>query len=94
MKLFNNAKLVEKTPIVTTLLLEYANAGQVWRMWAERSAEGQSLAAWMAVSLALLLWLNFFRVCTPDRKWAFRCQLLGCAMNALVILTVIRFRYL
>lgn len=87
-------ELVERTPIVTTMLLEAANVQQLQRMWTERTAAGQSLTAWLSVSAALLLWLNFYRVVTPQAKWAIRGTAVGVAMNALVILTVIYFRYL
>lgn len=79
---------------MTTLLLEGANIGQLRRMWVEQTAEGQSLTAWLLVSAALWLWLNFYRVITPDQKFAIRCTAFGIVMNALVILTVLYFRYL
>jgi hypothetical protein len=91
---YRNPKLVSKTPIVTTLLLEAANVSQLVRMWTERTAEGQSLWGWMLVSLALVLWLNFYLTFNRDQKWAIRGTAFGIAMNAAVILTVVYFRYL
>lgn len=90
---WNDESIVEKTPVVTTALLESANAGQLWHMWTEWTADGQSLVAWIFVNMALLLWLNFYRVCTPDQKWAFWATAFGVAMNASVIFTVALFRY-
>lgn len=93
-RLWSNPRLVSKTPIATTFLLEGANVGQMVRMWTERTAEGQSLTGWLLVFVALVLWLNFFRVCTPEQKWAIRAQALGVGMNALVCLSVVYFRWL
>ena len=94
MKFWNNPAVVAKTPIVTTLLLETANMGQLIRMWTEWTADGQSLAAWICVNAALFLWLNFYRVCTPEQKWAIWATAFGVAMNSLVIASVVVFRYL
>lgn len=92
--MISNPRWVSKTPILTVFLLEGANIGQIIRMWTERTAEGQSLTAWISVNLALLLWLNFYRVCCPDQRWAFWATAVGISMNAGVILSVIWFRYL
>lgn len=92
--LANDPALVGKTPLLTVMLLEGANIGQVVRMWTTRTAEGQSLTAWILVNLALLLWYNFYRVCTPEQTWAIRATALGIAMNSFVILSVVWFRWL
>jgi hypothetical protein len=92
--MISDPKWVEKTPLLTTLLLEGANVGQLHRMWTERTAEGQSLFAWLMVCAALILWANFFRVCAPDQKWARWASIFGVAMNLSVCLTVTYFRYL
>lgn len=86
-------KLVDKTPIITTLLLEGANLQQLWRMWTEGTAAGQSITAWMSVNAALILWLNFYLVFNRDNKWAIRGTAFGILLNSLVILTVAYFRY-
>lgn len=93
MQPWNRKALVAKTPLLTTFLLEYANIGQLFRMWHERSALGQNLVSWMSVGLALILWCNFYRVFNPEQKFALRCTQFGVFMNALVILTVFYFRY-
>jgi hypothetical protein len=85
--------LVDKTPIVTTLLLEAANLQQLHRMWTEGTAAGQSLTAWISVWFALVLWTNFYLVFNRDQKWAIRGTALGVFLNTCVILTVIYFRY-
>ncbi len=90
---WNSPKWVNKTPIITTLMLEIANAGQIWRMWTERTAAGQSLIAWISVNLALMLWYNFYRVITPNEKWALWGTAAGIIMNWGVIFSVIYFRY-
>lgn len=90
---WNDETIVEKTPVLTTILLESANVGQLYRMWSEWTADGQSLVAWICVNAALMLWLNFYRVCTPEQRWAIWATAFGVAMNSTVILTVILFRY-
>lgn len=92
MKFWNDPTVVSKTPILTTLLLEGANVGQLWRMWTYHTAAGQSLLAWFEVFAALALWLNFYRVITPDQKFAKWATGFGLCMNAAVWLTVIYFR--
>lgn len=89
---WNNLKWVGKTPIITSLLLEGANLHQLWRMWAEQSALGQSLLGWIQVNLALILWWNWYRVVTPEQKTAQRMALLGIFINLLVIASVVYFR--
>jgi hypothetical protein len=91
---WNNPKIVSKTPLLSVALLEIANVSQLRRMWTEGTAEGQSLQGWMCVGLALVLWWNFYRVVTPNEKYARLGTMLGIAMNASVILSVIWFRYL
>lgn len=92
--MISDPKWVARTPILTTVLLEGANVGQLHRMWSEQTAAGQSLVAWGMVFVALVLWANFFRVCTPTQKWAYRCQCFGIFMNLLVCGTVLYFRAL
>jgi hypothetical protein len=92
-KFWNNPTVVGKTPLLTTLLLEYANAGQLYRMWTEHTAAGQSMWSWLSVGTALWLWCNFYRVCCPDQKFTLRCTQFGVFMNLLVVLSVAYFRY-
>lgn len=92
--LWDNLKWVRKTPILTPLFLEGANIEQIRRMVGEQTAEGQSIFAWLMVTAALLLWLNFYRVCVPeeDRKWAVISTSIGVVFNLLVVATVVYFR--
>jgi len=93
MRPWNDPAVVSKTPIATVFLLEGANIGQLWRMWGEHSALGQSEWSWMSVNVALWLWLNFYRVVTPGEVWARRATGVGIALNTAVILSVIWFRH-
>lgn len=86
-------KVVDKTPIVTTFLLEAANVQQLWRMWTTQTAAGQSVTAWLSVNLALWLWLNFYFVFNRQNKFAIVGTSIGIGLNALVMLTVLYFRY-
>lgn len=93
-KLWNDATWVARTPMLTVLLLEYANVGQLWRMWHEQSALGQNVWSWVSINAALWLWLNYYRVIVPGglRSAAARATMVGIALNATVILTVAHFR--
>lgn len=92
--IFSNKNVMRHTPIVTTLLLEGANVGQLIRMWTEHTAAGQSLWAWFSVGVALALWLCWYRLFVPEQKIAIYSCLSGILMNQAVIWTVIYFRYL
>jgi uncharacterized protein with PQ loop repeat len=91
--IFRNQRLVSLTPILTTLMLEGANLGQLWRMWTHRTAAGQELMSWVMVNIALWLWLNWYRVKTPNERFAILATRLGICLNTLVILSVAYFRY-
>ncbi len=93
-KFWKQPNVVSKSPLVTTLLLEYGNVGQLYRMWTEHTAAGQSLWSWLSVGLALVIWANYYHTLYPQHKWAFRCTCFGVLMNSLVWLTVFYFRYL
>ena len=94
MSILSDRKWVLRTPIISVLLLEAANAQQLYRMWSEWTAAGQSLWGWACVHAALWLWLNFYLVITPEAKWAIRGTILGIVLNGSVILTVLFFRML
>lgn len=93
MRPWNDPKLVAKTPIATVFLLEYANVGQLVRMWSEGSALGQNIWSWVSVNAALWLWLNFYRVVTPEAVWARRATVAGIVLNGAVIFSVAWFRW-
>jgi hypothetical protein len=87
--------LVLRTPILSVVLLEAANVQQLVQMWVlDHSAKGQSLTAWLSVQAALWLWLNFYRVITPDAFWAIWGTRLGIGLNMAVCLSVVYWRYL
>lgn len=89
-----NPKIVDKTPLLTTLLFESANVGQLWRMWTQSTAAGQSLWAWICVNIAMWLWLNFYLVFNRENKFAIWCTSFGILLNSFVVFTVFYFRYL
>lgn len=76
--------------------MEYANAGQLYRMWRVHSALGQNVWSWISVNVTLWLWLNFDYVVVPGgvKSWAFRATALGLVLNTCVILTVAYFRWI
>jgi hypothetical protein len=91
--IWNDKKWVTKTPVVTVILLEGGNIQQLIRMWTERSSEGQSFWGWLQVNAALWLWWNFYRVMTPESRSAYWSPRTSIGINALVMASVLYFRY-
>lgn len=94
--LYRHPRVIAATPAVTMVLLEAANLSQIAQMWTERTAEGQSLGAWVCVSVALVLWLNFYLSMPEDfagRRTAVWSTAVGITLNAAVIASVVLFRY-
>ena len=90
--MWNNHKWVGRSPFVTAILVESANISQLWRIWAEGSALGQSLIAWLCVGLALLLRWNFYRVVAPKQWLARWCIIGSLVINVALIISVILYR--
>lgn len=88
MKRFLN---VDYIPVLCTILLEYANVGQLIRMWAEHTAAGQSLQGWFSVAAALILFCVYYR--KKKLTVPFWTTVFGVGMNATVWSTIIYFRY-
>lgn len=93
MRAIDNPILVLRTPIISVALLEAANLQQLVQMWVvDHSAKGQSLTAWLSVQAALWLWLNFYRVLTPEAFWAIWGTRVGITLNMCVVLSVLYWR--
>lgn len=90
----SNKAIVKYTPIITSLLIESGVLSQMIRMWAMGSAMDQSLLGWIFVWCALLLWFNWYRVFTPDQKFAKWSTIGGLVINTMAIFTIIWYRYL
>ena len=90
--MWNNKKWVARTPLLSTLLVESANAIQLARIWQQGTAQGQSLTAWLCVGLAILVRFNYYRVIMPAQWLARSCVLVGMVINIALIISVIIFR--
>lgn len=90
---FRDPKYVKYTPILTLGLLESANVLQLIHMWSTGTSVGQSPWGWLCVNLALLLWLNWYTVFTPDQKLAIYGTCVGIVLNAAVIATTIYLQH-
>lgn len=93
MDILNNKSLIAKTPLVTCLLMEWGNLGQIFQMMMTQSAKSQNLLSWWTIHLALWLWYNYYRVVTPDQKLTIRITLLGIFIQGLGTLTVSWFKF-
>lgn len=66
--------------------------GQLYRMWSQQTAAGQSLAGWIGLWAALWAYWHFYRVCAPQERvaiWTVGAELV---VNAAVIATVFWFQ--
>lgn len=88
-RLLAHDRALEFTPVAAMALLESANALQLWEMWSTGTSLGQSPWGWLCVNAALLLWLNWYRHVTPERKWTVRATVFGLAMNSAVIVSTL-----
>lgn len=91
---YSDPSIIANTPLAAMVLIDGANFGQLFRMWNEHTAAGQNLWSWLSVWVALVLFLNFYRVCCPQQRIAFWCTVVGLFMNTSVWLTVVYFRYI
>lgn len=82
----------ERAPIAASVLMEFGSIGQLWQMWHEHSSLGQNPWSWLAVLLALLLYVWHYRVCAPQLVWCLRAAWLSCGVVSAVFLTVLHFR--
>jgi hypothetical protein len=91
MKILTNPKFVSKFPIATVFFLEGANIQQIYKMWSEHTAAGQSVGGWLFVWVALVMWSWYYKVCVPweNAKWAFWTTLTGVFINSFVIFSVL-----
>lgn len=93
MKFWSNPTTVEYSPVVTSFLIEGSTFLHIRRMWTEHSAVGQSLISWVFVIIAMFLWLNWYRVLTPEKKIAIYTVSFSVLVNIAALLSVIYWRY-
>jgi len=94
MSWLNDPARVSKTPLLAIPLFCWFSVKQTIQMWMERTAAGQNLAGWASLLLALLLFLNFYRVCCPKERYAFWGTVVEVGTVTVAMLTVVYFRYL
>jgi hypothetical protein len=94
MRWINDPAVVTKTPIVAIPLFCWFSVKQTIQMWTEHTAAGQNLAGWLSLWLALVMFLNLYRVCCPKEKFAFWGTMVEIIAVSMGTLTVLHFRYL
>ena len=92
-RFWRDPDVVRLVPFATTALLESGNLFQLYQMWATGTAAGQSPWGWICVNGALILWLVWYSVFTPEQRFAIWATRIGVAINACVIVSVLYFRY-
>ncbi len=92
MNFLNDPKIISKTPILSIGLMQISNLFQMYKIWSEKSADGQSLVGWILVEIALFIWLHFYYICCPKETTAIFSNYLAIIINFLVILSIIKFQ--
>ena len=59
--MISRRQLVDSFPLFSALLIEYGNAGQLWKMWTQHTAAGQNIWSWVSTLAAIVLWLLYYR---------------------------------
>jgi len=93
-KIFSDPKIVTLTPIVCSFLFEYANLGQIWKIWIAHTAAGQNIWSWVALNISLFLYLNFYRVCAPKEKFAIWATAISILVGWVLIFSIIWWRWI
>jgi len=94
LNVLNNPKIVTLTPIICSFLFEYANIGQIARIWSEHTAAGHNLFSWIVINISLWLYLNFYRVCAPKEKFAMWVTFINIICNNGLIFSIVWWRYI
>lgn len=81
-------------PIGGAAFFLWGYLGQIWHMWSQHTAAGQSLVGWLELWLALWAYWHFYRTCCPKETIAIWSVFAEIVVNWFVILSVIRFQYL
>jgi hypothetical protein len=89
----SNPAWVGRSTILATGLFAWSYCEQLWRMWSTHTAAGQSIPGWIVMFAALLIFLNFYRVCCPKEKLAYWGTVAELVLNATVIASVTYLRW-
>lgn len=94
LRFLSNPRWIKYTPAVSTVFIDGGAVGQIVQMIREQTAAGQNLWSWVSVTFMLCLWLNFYRVFTPDQKLAIWATALSIGLNSTIVATIVYFRFL
>lgn len=84
--------IVDFFPLVSALLAESGNAGQLWKMWAAHTAAGQNIWSFVSILCAVILWIVYFEK-NLGKTFAYWMAWVGAVMLSANILTVLYFTY-
>lgn len=83
--------LVDYFPLFSSMLIEYGNMSQLYKMWTAHTAAGQNIYGYFTVMLALLLWVIFYRLRLPGNKIAFYVTCFGVGSMLAIMTTIWHF---
>jgi uncharacterized protein with PQ loop repeat len=81
-------KLIDSIPLFASILIEYGNAGQLWKMWRYHTAAGQNLYSYISVLAAIILWLLYYRF-RLGKTVAYYVTWIAVFMISAIIVTII-----
>lgn len=87
-----NPKIVSKFPIIAGILFFINSTSQIIKIWTDHSSKDQSLTGWISLTIALFLFLIFYKVCCPKEKYAFWSTVIEILTNLFLIISVIIFK--
>lgn len=93
LKDINKDFFIDLYPVIAAVLFEIATGGHIIRMIRERSALGQEPISWLLVSLGLFGWYKWYKIRTPDQKFAQWTALVSCWVNLFAFFVSLYFKY-
>ncbi len=74
-------------PVTAGIMNVYAFILQIIRMIQDKSSLGQNPWSWGTILIILSLWAWFYKVCTPDNKFAYNMTRITLGFGIAVLLT-------
>jgi uncharacterized protein with PQ loop repeat len=81
-------RFIDSIPLFASVLIEWSNIGQLWKMWKYHTAAGQNLYSYIAVLAAILLWLLYYRL-RLGKTAAYYVTIVAAFMIGAIIVTII-----
>lgn len=91
--IISKTRLIECLPALSSVLIEFCNVGQLWRMWTRHTAAGQNPWSYGSLLVSLILWLIYYRV-RIGKGTAYWVTLISAVMVAAILVSIIILNHL